>query len=83
VASDSGRRRRTFAPLPPGVAKVRLSGDTVATDVLAEILTGHPSVEVLTGPDQYDDGRRYLAVRVLSAAEVLAAINDEGNGGTP
>jgi hypothetical protein len=57
-------RRREFSEPAPGVAKVRLSGDTVATDVLVAILRGHPAVEILTGPDRYDDGRQYLTVRV-------------------
>ena len=57
-------RRSQPAPLPPGVAKVRLSGDTVAADVLTAILRAHPAVEILTGPDKYDDGRAYLTLRV-------------------
>jgi len=79
TASRPARPRRYRRPEPaPGVARVRIEGDTVAADVLAEILRGHPAVEILTGPDRYPsrygDGRQYLAVRVLSAAEVLAAI---------
>ena len=65
--------RGEHAPLPPGVARVRLSGDTVAADVLTAILRAHPAVEILTGPDKYDDGRAYLIVRVRM---------DGGLGGT-
>jgi hypothetical protein len=74
ASSNGGRWRRTFAPLPPGGAIVRLSGDVVAADVLVAILREHPSVEILTGPDKYDDGRQYLTVRVLSATEVLDSL---------
>jgi hypothetical protein len=57
------RRSEQAAPAP-GVVRVRLDGDTVGADVLAAILRGHPAVEILTGPDRYDDGRQYLTVRV-------------------
>jgi hypothetical protein len=70
------RQRREFADLPPGVVKVRLQGDTVGADVLAAILGDHPAVEILTGPDRYDGGRRYLLVKVASPLEVLAAAGD-------
>ncbi len=62
--SLTSRRRSQPAPLAPGVARVRLSGGTWETDALTAILRAHPAVEVLTGPDQYDDGRQYLTVRV-------------------
>jgi hypothetical protein len=56
-------RRREFSEHAAGVARVRLSGDTVAADMLTAILRAHPAVEILTG-DQYDDGRQYLTVHV-------------------
>jgi hypothetical protein len=67
-------RHREFSEPAPGVVRVRLQGDTVGADVIARILADHPAVEVLTGPDRYDDGRQYLRVRVAGPAEVLAAI---------
>ena len=74
MTSSRPRARRSQQAEPvPGVVKVRLRGDTFAADVLAEILRTHPAVEILTGPDRYDNGRQYLAVRVQSPAEVLAA----------
>jgi hypothetical protein len=57
-------RRSRPAPLPDGVARVRLSGDTIAADVLVAILRAHAAIEILSGPDAYDDGRQYLMVRV-------------------
>jgi hypothetical protein len=53
----------------PGVVSVRLSGEQADRDALADILRGHPAVEVITasGPRQnhYDPGQRvYLTVRV-------------------
>ena len=58
------RRRREFAEAVPGVVKVRLQGDTFASDVLVTILREHPAVEILTGPDRYEGDRQYLMVRV-------------------
>jgi hypothetical protein len=56
------------------VVKVRLQGDTFASDVLVTILRDHPAVEILTGPDKYDGDRRYLLVRVAMPAEMLAQL---------
>lgn len=63
IRRPRARRSEQAAPAP-GVVRVRLAGDTVGADVLAHILRGHPAVEILTGPDRYDDGRQYLTVRV-------------------
>lgn len=56
--------RGEHAPPAPGVVKVRLQGDTFASDVLVQILRDHPAVEILTGPDLYSGGRQYLMARV-------------------
>jgi hypothetical protein len=69
------RRGRSFAPLPPGVVRVRLQGDTFGADVLAQILRDHPSVEVLTGPDRYSGDRQYLLVRVSTPEEILGRLD--------
>jgi hypothetical protein len=45
--SSARRPRRSQSARPgPGVAMVRLSGDTVTTDALAAILRAHPAIEV-------------------------------------
>jgi hypothetical protein len=75
------RRGRSFAPLPPGVVRVRLQGDTFGAGVLAQILRDHPSVEVLTGPDRYSEGRQYLLVRVASPEEILGRVEAGGGEG--
>jgi len=67
-------RRREFSEAAPGVVRIRLQGDTFASDVLVTILREHPSVEILAGPDRYDGGRQYLLVRVATPAEVLARL---------
>ena len=71
-------RHRELADLPPGVVRVRLTGDTIGADVIARILVDHPAVEMLTGPDRYDGGRQYLLVKVASPAELLATIGTAG-----
>ncbi len=58
--SRSGDRK--FAPLPPGIVKVRLEGESAAD--LAAQLTALPGVSVVTGPDEYPGGRLYLIVSV-------------------
>jgi hypothetical protein len=77
-SSNNSGRHREFAEAAPGVVRVRLQGDTVGADVIARILRDHPAIEVLTGPDRYDDGRQYLLVKVASPAEVLATIAAAG-----
>lgn len=64
---ESRRGGRTFAPLPPGVVKVRLQGQSAAG--LAEKLTALPGVSVITGPDAYDGDRLYLLVQVKEAGD--------------
>lgn len=65
---DSRRGGRSFAPLPPGVVKVRLSGSSAPR--LAAIITRTPGVTVLTGPDEYPGERLYLLVSVADAEQV-------------
>ena len=72
------RQRREFSETAPGVVRVRLAGDTFASDVLVTILHEHPSVEILTGPDKYDGGRQYLLVRVATPGEILARLQETG-----
>lgn len=56
------RGERVFAPLPPGVVKVRLTGSASAD--LARQITALPGVTVVTGPDAYPGDRLYLLVRL-------------------
>lgn len=63
------QQRREFAETAPGAVRVRLAGDTFASDVLVQILRDHPSVEIMTGPDRYDGDRQYLMVRVRTDRE--------------
>lgn len=58
--AESRRSDRKFAPLPPGVVRVRLEGESAAG--LAAQLTALPGVQVVTGPDEYPGGRLYLTV---------------------
>jgi hypothetical protein len=59
-----GQRRgdRKFAPLPPGIVRVRLEGESASG--LAARMTAMPGVQVVTGPDEYPGGRLYLTVAV-------------------
>lgn len=83
MASSSRRPRRVQAAAPaPGIAKVRLSGDPAATDALTAMLRADPAVEILSGPDKYDDGRQYLTVRMLPHGEVLGALLRVPDDGT-
>ena len=50
VRNARGKAGEHAAPAP-GVVKIRLQGDTFASDVLVTILREHPAVEILTGPD--------------------------------
>jgi hypothetical protein len=61
VASRA-RGDRKFAPLPPGIVRVRLEGESAPG--LAARLTAMPGVQVVTGPDEYPNGRLYLTVAV-------------------
>ena len=72
--------RGEHAEPAPGVVKVRLQGDTFASDVLVTILRDHPAVEILTGPDRYEGGRQYLLVRVATPAEIVAALEAARTG---
>jgi hypothetical protein len=58
-----------------GMLEMRLSGSRFAAAVVAAILGAHPSVEVMSGPDELGDGRQSLVVRVMSPERVLAALN--------
>jgi hypothetical protein len=71
VADRPRRDGRRFAPLPPGIVKLKLEGES-APGLLARI-TALDGVAVVTGPDSYPGGRLYLTVAVLPA----------GNGGAP
>lgn len=66
----TGRRQREFAPLPPGIVKVRLQGES-ARD-LAALLTALPGVAIVTGPDAYDGERLYLTVAILGQDQAAA-----------
>lgn len=61
------RSERVFAPMPPGVVKVRLTG-SAAPDLAAQI-TALPGVTVVTGPDTYPGDRVYLLVRLTEPEE--------------
>lgn len=58
--ASTRRGDRKFAPLPPGIVKVRLEGDS-APGLAAQMLA-LPGVEVVTGPDEYPGNRLYLTV---------------------
>jgi hypothetical protein len=59
----TGRRQREFAPLPRGVVRVRLEGESGGD--LAALLAALPGVAVVTGPDAYPGHRLYLIVAIL------------------
>lgn len=63
MARDSNGRR--FAPLPPGVVKIRIEGQSAQG--LAEQIAKLPGVSVVTGPDAYPGDRLYLTVMVTGA----------------
>jgi hypothetical protein len=73
-------RRREFSETAPGVVRVRLQGDTFASDVLVQILRDHPAVEILTGPDRYSGDRQYLLVQVAEPAEILGQLGAVNHG---
>ncbi len=60
------RDGRKFAPLPPGVVRVRLEGESASG--LAAQLAALPGVEVITGPDEYPGDRLYLTVKLSEEA---------------
>lgn len=64
--AESRRGGRKFAPLPPGIVRVRLEGESAAN--LAGLLTALPGVEVITGPDEYPGDRLYLTVKLSEEA---------------
>jgi hypothetical protein len=64
VADRGGRK---FAPLPPGIVRVRLEGQSAAG--LAERLASITGVSVVTGPDSYPGERLYLTVSVSGTVE--------------
>ena len=66
----TGRRQREFAPLPPGIVKVRLSGESSRD--LADLIATLPGVAVVTGPDAYDGERLYMTVAILGEDQVRA-----------
>jgi hypothetical protein len=66
MTAMADRRGRTFAPLPPGVVRVRLQGGSAGD--LASQLTSMPGVRVVTGPDAYDGDRLYLTVALEDGA---------------
>jgi hypothetical protein len=66
MADRSRRGDRTFAPLPPGVVRIRLEGESAAG--LADRIAAMPGVQVVTGPDTYPGDRIYLTVQVAGAA---------------
>lgn len=70
------RRGRTFAPLPPGIVRVRLQGGSAAG--LAEQLTSLPGVRIVTGPDAYDGDRLYLTVELDDCTDTTAIL-EQGN----
>ncbi len=63
---EARRGGRKFAPLPPGVVRVRLEGESAAG--LAAMLTSIPGVSVVTGPDEYPNDRLYLTVSLAEEA---------------
>jgi hypothetical protein len=72
VARDN--RGRTFAPLPPGIVRVRLEGESAGD--LAGQLAGLPGVRVVTGPDVYpgDRDRVYLVVELDDCTNTTAIL---------
>jgi hypothetical protein len=65
--ASRARGDRQFAPLPPGIVRVRLEGQSAAG--LAARLTAMPGVSVVTGPDAYPGERLYLTVSVSGTVE--------------
>lgn len=76
MAGRERRGGREFAPLPPGVVRVRLEGQPAAD--LARQLLALPGVQVVTGPDAYPGDRLYMIVTVDDAG----AARPEQNGET-
>jgi hypothetical protein len=63
---DSRRAGRKFAPLPPGIVRVRLEGESAGE--LAARLAAIPGVSIVTGPDEYPGNRLYLTVALTGEA---------------
>jgi hypothetical protein len=55
-----GDQYRVGRKLAPGIVRIRLEGQSAAN--LAARLTSLPGVQVVTGPDEYPNGRLYLTV---------------------
>jgi hypothetical protein len=66
----TGRRQREFAPLPPGIVRVRLQGESAP--VLAALLPTLPGLAIVTGPDVYPGDRLYLTVAILGEDRTAA-----------
>ncbi|HMH90007.1 MAG TPA: hypothetical protein VK586_02865 [Streptosporangiaceae bacterium] len=66
----TGRRQREFAPLPPGIVRVRLQGESAPA--LAALLPTLPGVAIVTGPDAYEGDRLYLTVAILGGDQARA-----------
>jgi hypothetical protein len=64
--AESRRGGRKFAPLPDDIVKVRLSGSSAPR--VAEMIAAIPGVKIVTGPDEYSDGRLYLTVTLTGEA---------------
>ena len=64
-------RGRQFAPLPSGIVRVRLEGESAGD--LAARLAAMPGVSMVTGPDVYPGERLYLTVAVADVAETEAS----------
>jgi hypothetical protein len=68
--------RREFAPLPRGVVRVRLEGESGRE--LAALLAALPGVAIVTGPDAYPGHRLYLTVAVLGEGRPRAGRKEIG-----
>lgn len=62
---EDRRGGRKFAPLPPGIVRVRLEGESRGD--LAARMAAVPGVSVVTGPDEHPGGRMYLIVALAEA----------------
>jgi len=64
MASSAYRIGRRLAP---GIVRIRLEGESAPG--LAARLTALPGVQIVTGPDEYPNGRLYLTVSVSEQEE--------------
>ena len=58
--AETRRGGRSFAPLPPGIVRVRLEGESAPG--LAARLASIDGASVITGPDEHPNRRVYLTV---------------------